>query len=176
MRSTSVLANNAAYAALCPGLVAGGNVLRQVFLTPACCNAYAGQAKHLARMVGYLRSAYGKNLDDPTWTEFIDDLVDGSAVFAALWARNDVAVPVDRTKVIRNVITGDIEMFMTSMSMPTIAGAWVQILTPVDEDGWARLRALLAMSEQERIGKWREHTQRYHSDHVESGTPVAATF
>lgn len=157
-----VLAHNAAYAALCPGFLRGErNVVRRVFLTPACCNAYADQPEHLARMVGYLRTAYGKNLHDPTWTAFIEEMVSASPVFATMWARNDVALPATRTKQIRNVVTGDIEMFMTSMNLPSITGSWMQVLTPADEHARTVLRDLLAMTEEEREAPWLEHFEEH---------------
>ncbi|MEV6065163.1 helix-turn-helix transcriptional regulator [Nocardia sp. NPDC052001] len=162
-----VLAYNSAYAALCPGFVLGErNILRKVFLAPECCNPYAAQHEYLARMVGYLRAAYVKNLHDPVWTVFIDDLVAASPLFAEMWARNDVAFPVGRIRVIRNVVTGDIEMTMTSLSLPSIAGAWVQILTPVDEDGWIRLRALLEMTQEQRRQPWVRHFEQFHPEAV----------
>jgi transcriptional regulator with XRE-family HTH domain len=158
-----VLTHNDAYAALCPGFARGErNVIRRVFLTPACCNPYAEHPEHLARMVGYLRSAYGKNLHDPGWIEFVDTLCAQSPLFAALWARNDVASPLSRAKVIRNVITGDVNFVMTSMALSAIAGAWVQILTPADDHSWGKLRMLLGMSESERTAAWERHADENH--------------
>ncbi|RDI63705.1 helix-turn-helix protein [Nocardia pseudobrasiliensis] len=158
-----VLAHNAAYAALTPGFVRGDrNVLRRVFLTPDCCNPYPDQNEHLCRMVGFLRSAYAKNLHDPEWIGFVEDLCARSARFASLWARNDVASPLGRHRLVRNLASGDIDVILTSMSVPTIAGSWVQIFTPADDSAWERLRALLAMSDEARERPWREHTERCH--------------
>ncbi|MFI7000792.1 helix-turn-helix transcriptional regulator [Nocardia sp. NPDC050175] len=158
-----VLAFNESYAALCPGFLAGErNVARRVFLTPPCCNTYRSGRDDLRRMVAYLRSAYAKNLDDPSWQEFIEEMCSESADFAALWARNDVAVPSNRIKQIRHLAIGELEMFITSMSLPVVAGAWVQIYTPTDETQWAQLRLLLAMSPEEQREPWDEHRRLYH--------------
>ncbi len=163
-----VLAHNEGFAALCPLFLSGErNVIRHVFTTPACCNPYAASGlERLTRMVGFLRSAYARNLHDPEWLRFIEDLRGRSAQFAALWERNDVAVPLARNQVIRNVATGDVTMIQTSMSLPSIAGAWLQIFTPVDADAWTKLRALLAMSPEERERPWREHLVRDHDVRV----------
>lgn len=159
-----VLAHNSAYAALCPTFVRGDkNLIRTVFCTPDCCNPNAGDVEQLARMVGFLRIAYGRNLHDPLWTEFIDDVAARSPVFAEMWARNDVAHPLTRTKMIRNLAAGELEMVVTSMSLPTIAGSWVQIKTPANAGSWAMLRELLAMSEQERRQPWLDHYARDHA-------------
>ncbi|MFC9999717.1 helix-turn-helix transcriptional regulator [Nocardia sp. NPDC127526] len=159
-----LMAYNASYAALYPGFVrAHRNVLRHVFLTAECCNPYpASHPEHLARMVGYLRAAYAKHLQDPEWTAFVDDLCSESAEFASMWARNDVAAPLGRTRVIRNLAIGELEMVLTSMSLPSIAGAWVQVWTPENETGWERLHGLLGMSEEERRRPWEEHWRREH--------------
>ncbi|WP_405163816.1 helix-turn-helix transcriptional regulator [Nocardia sp. NBC_01499] len=159
-----VLAFNDSYAALCPGFLMGErNVARRVFLTPPCCNTYKSSWDDLRRMVAYLRGAYAKNLDDPSWQEFIEEMCGASTDFAALWARNDVAVPSNRIKQIRNLAIGELEMFITSMSLPVVAGAWVQIYTPTDETQWAQLRLLLAMTPEQQREPWDEHRQRYHS-------------
>jgi transcriptional regulator with XRE-family HTH domain len=159
-----VLAHNSSYEALCPGFLAGErNVARRVFLTPECCNAYPHDWDALRRMVGYLRGAYGKNLGDPHWEEFIAELCAESEVFASLWALNDVAVPASRTKSVRNLAVGELEMFLTSMSLPSVPHAWMQVYTPVDEVAWGKLRELLAMSPQERGRPWAEHREMYHA-------------
>lgn len=158
-----VLAHNEPYAALCPGFLgAERNLARHVFLTPQCCNSYIQEWDDLRRMVAQLRGAYAKNLDDPGWRQFIDELVARSADFAALWARNDVAVPANRIKQIRHLAVGRLEMMVTSMSLPAMAGAWVRIYTPGDDAQAAKLQLLLDMPEAERTRPWLEHRERAH--------------
>lgn len=160
-----VLANNSTYSVMYPTFMTGSrNVLRKAFLGAECCTPYPSYSHpdHLARMVGYLRSAYARNLGDPEWVRFIDDLVQQSPHFAELWARNDVALPLGRTRIIRNLAIGDLEMYMTSMSLPSIAGAWVQIWTPADPDAWDKLHRLLAMTEEERRQPWADHFEQVH--------------
>jgi len=159
-----VLAHNISYEALCPGFLLGErNVARRIFLTPECCNAHRHNWDDLRRMVGYLRGAYAKNLGDPEWERFISELCSESESFAAIWARNDVASPASRTKQIRNLAVGELEMFLTSMSLPSVPHAWMQVYTPTDDAAWGKLRELLAMSEQERHRPWNEHRERFHA-------------
>ncbi|MGW0249231.1 helix-turn-helix transcriptional regulator [Nocardia goodfellowii] len=164
-----LLAYNDSYESLCPihavgDVMADVNIAKRVFLTPQCCNAYHHSWDDLRRMVAYLRGAYAKNLADPSWQEFISELCTASPDFAKLWARNDVAVPISRVKSVRNLAVGDLDMFVTSMSLPAVPGAWVQIYTPTDEDAWTKLRTLLAMSEQERAEPWLDHRRTYHPE------------
>ncbi|WP_431957889.1 helix-turn-helix transcriptional regulator [Nocardia lijiangensis] len=164
-----VLAYNQAYAALCPGFVTGErNLVKRVFLTPDCCNTYHHNPEDMRRMVGYLRGAYVKSLGDPEWEDFIAEMCERSREFAMLWARNDVAVPGSRTKHIRNLAVGDLEMYLTSMSLPTMPNAWMQVYTPTDEAAWAKLRELLAMTEEERQRPWIEHRETVHA-HAAAG-------
>ncbi|MFQ6395315.1 hypothetical protein ACLMAJ_17835 [Nocardia sp. KC 131] len=128
----------------------------------AGCNTYQHNWDDLRRMVGYLRGAYAKNLGDPHWEEFIVELCSESLNFKALWARNDVAVPVSPTKQVRNLAVGELEMFLTSMSLPSVPHAWMQIYTPTDGVAWVKLRELLAMSVEERQRPWAEHREQFH--------------
>ncbi|MEW1736164.1 hypothetical protein AB0346_09470 [Nocardia beijingensis] len=54
-------------------------------------------------------------------------------------------------------------MFLTSMSLPSVPNAWMQVYTPTDEVAWGKLRALLAMSAEERSRPWAEHRELYHA-------------
>ncbi len=159
-----VLAHNKPYEALCPGfLLRERNVARRVFLTPECCNTYHHNWDDLRRMVGYLRGAHAKNLGDPGWEEFVAELCSESETFASLWALNDVAVPASRTKLVRNLAVGELEMFLTSMSLPSVPHAWMQVYTPTGEVGWGKLRELLAMSPEQWERPWVEHRERFHA-------------
>ncbi|GGK34976.1 helix-turn-helix transcriptional regulator [Nocardia camponoti] len=159
-----VLAHNDAYAKLCPGFLQGErNVLRRVFLSPECCNPYARSPQDLRRMVAYLRAAYVKHLDDPAWTSLVDELSSASPVFAEMWASNDVAVPANLVKIIRHPAIGSVAAHMTSMSLPTIEGAWMQIFTPVDDGEAAKLATLLAMPEQQRHDPILAHLAQAHA-------------
>lgn len=159
-----VLAHNDAYRALCPGFTDGErNVLRRAFLTPECCNPYEHNEADLRRMVAYLRGAYVRHLDDPTWQHLVEELCGASALFAALWASNDVAVPANIVKVIQHLAIGSIAMHMTSMALPVIEGAWIQIFTPVDDMAAAKLAKLLAMPDEERRRPLTEHIRQAHA-------------
>ncbi|MFI2280790.1 hypothetical protein [Nocardia beijingensis] len=54
-------------------------------------------------------------------------------------------------------------MFLTSMSLPSVPNAWMQVYTPTDEVAWGKLRALLAMSPEERARPWAEYRELYHA-------------
>lgn len=160
----NVLAHNSGYRVLFPGLTdPGSNVLRTVFLTPECCNPYQHNVDDQRRMVAYLRGAYVRHLDDPTWQELVDELCRASSEFAGMWARNDVAVPVNLVKVVHHPAVGDLAVHLTMMSLPATDGAWIQIFTPVDEAEAAKLSVLLAMTDRERLHPVDEHRRLFHA-------------
>ncbi|WP_410873350.1 helix-turn-helix transcriptional regulator [Nocardia sp. A7] len=160
----NVLVHNDAYRALFPGLTdSGSNVLRTVFLTPECCNPYQHNIDDKRRMVAYLRGAYVRHLDDPTWQALVDELCVASSEFAGMWARNDVAVPVNLIKVVQHPAVGDLAMHLTMMALPASDGAWIQIFTPVDETEAAKLSELLAMEDRARLRPIDEHRRRFHT-------------
>ncbi|MGY0498903.1 helix-turn-helix transcriptional regulator [Nocardia sp. FBN12] len=158
-----VLAHNDAYRALFPGLAdADSNVLRTVFLTPECCNPYQHNVDDKRRMVAYLRGAYVRHLDDPTWQALVSELCAASTEFAGMWARNDVAVPVNLIKVVQHPAVGDLAMHLTMMSLPATDGEWIQIFSPVDDTEATKLAELLAMKAEVRLRPVDEHRRRYH--------------
>lgn len=171
-----LIATNSAYRALFPGAaIDEQNVLWAIFTTPGCCNTFKHRPDDLARMVGYLRAAYARNLGDPAWIDLIERLCATSAMFAELWDRNDVAVPANRTRLLSSLVVGEMEMYMTSMSLPSIAGAWVQIFTPVDDPTWAKLNRLLAMPANEQVAPLIAHREQFHRAHVEKSALAPTT-
>ncbi|MEV6655649.1 MmyB family transcriptional regulator [Nocardia fluminea] len=110
----------------------------------------------------YLRGASVRHLDDPAWQELIDELCIASAEFAGMWARNDVAVPMNLVKVIQHLAVGDLAMHLTIMSLPATDGEWIQIFTPVDDAEAAMLSVLLAMPDAERRRPGEEHQRQFH--------------
>lgn len=79
-----------------------------------------------------------------------------------MWSRNDVGAPPGRFRTIRNLAVGDLEAVMTSMTVPTIADAWLQVLTPADDTAKAQLTELLEMTEEQRRGPVLAHREQYH--------------
>jgi transcriptional regulator with XRE-family HTH domain len=89
-RFFDILASNSLARALSPGLAAGGNQLRDMFLDPA------EQARHpdwqdlTECLVANLRQSVGNDLDDPRFVELTRELSLASPLFRRLWARHEV--------------------------------------------------------------------------------------
>jgi transcriptional regulator with XRE-family HTH domain len=145
-----VLAWNATYAALMPGIVRVApeerNVLWHVFTVPGCCSALTNQTVERPRLVATFRAAFGRHLGEPQWTGFVASLSAASEEFARMWANHDVAVPATQTKVFQNVLGRPLPTISSSFAVADLPEARMVVYTPVDEDDRGRLAEITRQS------------------------------
>ncbi|MEU1397531.1 helix-turn-helix transcriptional regulator [Micromonospora zamorensis] len=89
-RYFDILASNRLATALSPGLVEGGNQLRDLFLNPAEQALHPDWENITECFVANLRQAVGTDIDDPRFIELTGELSLASARFRQLWARHEV--------------------------------------------------------------------------------------
>lgn len=89
-RYFDIVASNSLARALSPGLVAGGNQLRDLFLDPVEQARYPEWENITECFIANLRQAVGTDLDDPRFIELTGELSLASARFRQLWARHEV--------------------------------------------------------------------------------------
>ncbi len=89
-RYFDILAANDLATALSPGLVVGGNQLRDFFLDPAEQSYYPDWEAMTECFVANLRQAVGTDIDDPRFIELTGELSLASSEFRQLWARHEV--------------------------------------------------------------------------------------
>jgi transcriptional regulator with XRE-family HTH domain len=89
-RYFDILASNRLARALSPGLAAGGNQLRDMFLDPVEQALHPDWQNVTECLVANLRQAVGKDVDDPRFVELTGELSRRSPRFRELWARHDV--------------------------------------------------------------------------------------
>jgi hypothetical protein len=118
------------------------NTLLSLYTSPACCSPLADQNAYCRGMVGQLRVAYAKHVDDPAWTLFIRRLEAESPKFAAAWASHDVAQPVTSSKVLRHPGVGEFTLISTSFAVQEVPGARMTVYTPADSGSRTALRRL----------------------------------
>jgi transcriptional regulator with XRE-family HTH domain len=142
-----LLANNLAYATLFPGLAGSHgverNVLWHLFCCPNCCIPFLNKDEELPVMVAQVRTAFGRHLGDPVWTDFIRRLSAVSPVFESLWAAHNVGQPRTRTKIFRHPKVGEIRLMSSSFTPATTPETRLVIYSPRDETTRARLERLL---------------------------------
>jgi transcriptional regulator with XRE-family HTH domain len=143
-----LLAWNAAYATLWPGVIGAApaerNVLWQCFMYPDCCNPYVNRHDQLSTLVAQLRGAYGRHVGESAWTGFVRRLQAVSPYFARLWAEHDVASPATYLKIFRHPAHGRLAMTTTSLAVLATPGTRVVVYTPADETCRAAIDHLLA--------------------------------
>jgi transcriptional regulator with XRE-family HTH domain len=89
-RYFDILASNRAARALSPGLAAGGNQLRDMFLDPAEQALHPEWEAVTECFIANLRQAVGSDIDDPRFIELTGELSLASPRFRQLWARHEV--------------------------------------------------------------------------------------
>jgi transcriptional regulator with XRE-family HTH domain len=89
-RYFDILASNRAARALSPGLNAGGNQLRDMFLNPAEQALHPEWEAVTECFIANLRQAVGNDIDDPRFIELTGELSLASPRFRQLWARHEV--------------------------------------------------------------------------------------
>ncbi|MET1074542.1 MAG: helix-turn-helix transcriptional regulator, partial [Umezawaea sp.] len=89
-RTMTVLAANPLAIALSPYFAPGVNTLRAAFLEPGMRTFYRDWDEMTAKVVPYLRSVLGTDVDDPRLISLVGELSLRSDRFRTLWARHDV--------------------------------------------------------------------------------------
>jgi transcriptional regulator with XRE-family HTH domain len=89
-RYFDILASNRTARALSPGLAAGGNQLRDMFLNPAEQALHPDWEAVTECFIANLRQAVGSDIDDPRFIELTGELSLASPRFRQLWARHEV--------------------------------------------------------------------------------------
>jgi len=89
-RYFDIVASNSLATALSPGLAAGGNQLRDLFLDPDTQALHPEWRNVTECFVANLRQAVGNDVDDPRFVELTAELSAASSRFRELWARHEV--------------------------------------------------------------------------------------
>jgi transcriptional regulator with XRE-family HTH domain len=143
-----LLAWNAAYAALWPGMVAAPpgerNTLWQCFTHPRCCHPFVNRDEHLSMMVAQFRGAYGRHVGEPAWTGFVRRLQAMSPYFTRLWAEHEVANPATYLKVFRHPAYEHLVLNTTSLAVLAAPCTRIVVYTPADETCRVAIDRLLA--------------------------------
>ena len=89
-RMFDVLAANRLATALSPGIRAGGNRLRSMFLDADEQALYPDWEQAIGGLVASFRTSIGTDVDDPRIAQLVGELSLASEPFRRLWARHDV--------------------------------------------------------------------------------------
>lgn len=117
-----VLAANRLAVALSPLHAPGRNSILAAFLEPEARELHADWEEMTARVVPYLRSVAGADVDDPRLVEIVGELSVRSERFRQLWARQDVRHKTTGTSLLRHPQAGTLELHYEKLLIPGTAG------------------------------------------------------
>ncbi|MYS84635.1 helix-turn-helix transcriptional regulator [Embleya scabrispora] len=143
-----VLAYNELYARVFPAMVAcprgRRNLIWELFTRPKCCNPFHEWLQECQGVVGVLRGTYARNIGDPVWDAFIDELVETSPEFAKAWAAHPISLTRSRVKFFRHLDVGVLHVRGIPTDLAASPGQRLTVYVPQDEETRERLARLTA--------------------------------
>ncbi|MFJ9732697.1 helix-turn-helix domain-containing protein [Streptomyces sp. NPDC101171] len=113
-----VLAANALAVALSPFNAPGHNSILSAFLEPEARELHPDWEEMTARIVPYLRSVAGADVDDPRLVEIVGELSLRSERFRSLWGRQDVRHKSSGTSLFQHPQVGPLELRYEKLLVP----------------------------------------------------------
>jgi transcriptional regulator with XRE-family HTH domain len=114
------------------------------FTHPLWRTAIVDWADAAGRMVANLRAVMAEHVAEPSWKALITRLTEASPEFAAMWERQEVRNPENRTKHIINPKVGLLRLDYTNLWFGPRLGTRLVTYTPADPETQARLEKLAA--------------------------------
>jgi len=135
---------------LLPILKTGSNQLTAIFLDPEAKRLYANWSTITGIAVRGLRSAAGRDLDDPELSALVEELSAGSDRFRELWARHEATVVPSDIAEFDHPLLGRFNLRFEALELLGTEGQLLVIFYP-DQDGasFAAMRRLRELAEQD---------------------------
>jgi transcriptional regulator with XRE-family HTH domain len=140
-----MLASNRAMQLAFPGYGPWGkfNLLRAVFTRRVNPPVLLNWEAHAQRMIALYRTNWAQNLEDPAFTDLIEELSDASPEFRLWWARQDVGRgPITRVEV-QHPRVGRLMLVRTSFELSAHPDLTLVLYTPAPETDSAHKLAQL---------------------------------
>ncbi|MFB4262497.1 helix-turn-helix transcriptional regulator [Nonomuraea sp. GTA35] len=141
-----LLAWNSTFKGLFPAFVTAApesrNAIWEHFTSPPCCNPFVDPIAEARPLVAMLRAAFGRHLDEPSWTGFVRRLSARSPEFARMWSTHDVAAPGSQVRVLRYDEVGEIRLTTTMLTVVGMPEARLVVYTPAGQESRQRLAHL----------------------------------
>jgi transcriptional regulator with XRE-family HTH domain len=117
-RYMDILAVNRLAPALSPLLAPGRNAILDAFTEPEARELHLDWGEMTARVVPYLRSVAGPEVDDPRLVELVGELSLRSERFRSLWAKQDVRRKSTGISLLRHPQVGPLELRYEKLLIP----------------------------------------------------------
>ncbi|MFD4621193.1 helix-turn-helix domain-containing protein [Streptomyces sp. NPDC058475] len=146
-----VLAANPLAIALSPFNVPGRNSILDAFLEAELRALHADWEETTARVVPYLRSVAGPDVDDPRLVEIVGELSVRSERFRKLWARQDVRHKATGISLLQHPQVGPLELHYEKLRIPGTQGQTLVTYHALPgSDSEDRLRLLASLNDSAR--------------------------
>jgi hypothetical protein len=155
-----VLAANRLATALSPGMRAGENRLRSMFLDPAERDRHPDWPRAIGGLVASFRASISTDTDDPRVAQLVGELSLASEQFRKLWARHDVKALAGAAVQMRHPEVGELSLRREKLPIGDSHGQLLVIYHA--EPGSESARALSALASgvtAEAGGSAREHAR-----------------
>ena len=143
-RYFDIVAANDLAGTLSPGLVVGGNQLKDLFLNPDEQARYPEWEKITECFIASLRQAVGTDVDDPRFIELTGELCLASDRFCQLWARHDVRAQRGTATRFQHPQVGELVLNRERLAIDGTEGLKLVVYHPDAGSGNAEKLALLA--------------------------------
>jgi transcriptional regulator with XRE-family HTH domain len=120
------------------------NMVWRMFMLPSYRAMFIGWEGLARSLIGHFRSLYTRHIEDPWYTEFIQEMTEGSPEFAALWENYVVECKSLNPRVMEHPRAGLLHLSTHLFSMDDHSGQFLCIFTPDLQDGSAERLARLA--------------------------------
>jgi transcriptional regulator with XRE-family HTH domain len=118
----------------------GRNSMRLLFLVPATRRLFLDWENEAAVAVAAFRADAGRDISEPDYQELINELVERSPEWAALWARQDVRGRPEGLKRLQHPTLGRIDLEFTIFQVAEQPSLRLYLYTPADERTETKLR------------------------------------
>lgn len=94
------------------------NTIWRFFMDPSARTCMPRSHEAASKVVAQFRAVAAKYLDDPSFQELIDALLQGSADFRRYWSQHDVRGTTDGLKHLFHPLVGELRLEYTALSVP----------------------------------------------------------
>jgi len=120
------------------------NMIWRMFMLPSYRTMFIGWENLARSLIGHFRSLYTRHMEDPWYTEFIQEMTQGSAEFAALWENYVVECKSLYPRVMEHPRAGFLRLSTHLFSVDDDSGQFLCVFIPDLQDGSKERLALLA--------------------------------
>jgi transcriptional regulator with XRE-family HTH domain len=120
------------------------NMIWRMFMLPSYRTMFVGWEELAGSLLGHFRALYTRHMEDPWYTEFIQEMTEGSTEFAAMWEDYVVGCKSLHPRVMEHPQAGLLNLSTHLFPIHDSSCQFLSVFTPDLQDGSVERLALLA--------------------------------